>query len=268
MPQRKASQSQPAVTDSPLDRPEDLAPFTEQAATISAGSPPAATKPAMRPPTHGFDPTTVVKKRSTQLDAVITLYPPAMGRTSSLGTSLLSQCALANGLGNQEPSKVHVGFSEDKTQVFLMPVGPLANLGVEVSYYQGRALISLWQAFQESGKVVEDGFREQYNLWKTDKPVTIHGTTGYAAYFSMEHRDKERISTRGVKVSEVAPKPKKASAAKGAATTSAAKEETETPDQALWEDVYIDIIGEREEQIKELEKRLKEYEQKFGPLPQ
>lgn len=283
MPKRKEQvQAIPTVQppEAGLRIPEPTLPFTEQAATIPAipgkgatpAMPPRAERPAMRPPTKGFDPTGAKKKRSSQHDSVITLTTPVTARTSVLGTNLLGECSMANGLGNQEPVKVHVGFSDDNTQVFLQPVGPLANLGVEVTYHQGSATIALWQAFQDEGmggKVVEEGYREQYDLWRSDGPVTIHGTTGYAVWFSLEHRERERISSREGTSSDGAPKAKKATATKEKAKKAGASAEedldaTAEADRAALSDIYDEIAAEREMEIEELKKKLKQYEEKYG----
>lgn len=228
-------------------------------------APATAQQPAFRPPARGFDPSSFQKVRGNQLDAAIVLYPPAIGRVSTIGTGLIGECALANGLGTQEPVKVFVGFSEDNTLVFLMPVGSKATRGVDVTYHKGRAMISLWQAFDES-KRVEEGYREYYGLWRTPEPVTIHETTGWAVYFSMEHREKEQASTRETTEAEAQPKAKKAKAKAKAPVEEAKTEAADEVDQEQWSEVYDEIIAEQDLKLKELEKRLKAYEDRFGKL--
>lgn len=317
-------EQEPSRPDRPLQIPEvepkvpdSESHLTDQAATVQPTPIPRAgatstpsgatplTKPPLRPIAGAFDPTQPQKIRQDQLDEVIVFYPPAAAKLSALGTRLLGQCAIANGLGTHEPVKVFLGYSDDRTQYSIMPVGPKATKGVEVTYVDGLASLSFRQVFAETGKVVEEGYREYYPVWKTDIPIEAHETTGWAIYFSIEQRKRERIQSREETAEAAAPKTKKgsksakastettgsakateaagsakaaeaegfakATEAGGAAKTPVAEVPTGTgpspaPDLVDELDDPDWVINEQQQTISELEQKLKEYQKKFGKL--
>jgi hypothetical protein len=268
--------------------PELTLPIDEVAATVpklpengsSPLSPPAKAKPKFTPPAKArdFDPTQHQKVRRGQLENVMVLYPPAHARFSTIATSLLGDCAIANGLGNREPAKVFVSFNEEGTLCFLMPVGPKASKGVDVSYTAQRAVISLWASFEEMGKVVRDGFRQIYALERTEEPVTIHETTGYALYFSLEEYDVEEIGTReatpaGATTDRPKRRAKKSETANPEPASAKIETSTEPADPAEPEDelsalerAQESMLEARDDKIYELEQRLKAYEKRFGKV--
>lgn len=279
----QSPEAQPQVPN-PESRQLELAATIQPNPTPRTGTtstPSAATpliKPTLRSIGGAFDPTLPAKVRQDQLDEVIVFTPPAAARLSALATRLLGECAIANGLGTQEPVKAFLGYSEDRTQYSIMPVGPKATKGVELNYIDGLASLTFRQVFQETSKYVEDGYREYYPVWKTDSPIELHETTGWALYFSIEQRKRERIQSREETAETPKAKTKKsttdakestpgAGTAKTAATeTPGATSTSATPDVI---DEYDDpdyVIIEQQKTISELEARLKEYEQKFGKL--
>lgn len=154
-----------------------------------------------------------------------------------------------------------------------------AKKGVDLSYIDGLASLSFRQVFQETSKVVEDEFREYYPVWKTDSPIELHETTGWAIFFSIEQRKRERAQSRGESPEASTSKARKRStvakelpAAKGAAEVTGTESPTAMSRGNLADPEAIDelndaaIIGEQAMTIKELVRTLKAYEEKFGKL--
>lgn len=229
-------------------------------------------------PTADFDPDSAARPRANALPPTMTINRPALGRFSVTGTDLFGDGAIANGLGVRTPVKMRVGFSEDYRWCFMMPVHHTVDKSIDVTYHKGQAHFNMWLPFEGLNKIVEKGYRENYDLWITDEPVEIHGVSGYALYFSMETYKRESVSERdgvttpaGQSTKTTTPKSKPESKASHAAdstttpTGQAAKTESPTELQMMAEELaeaesdktlYLDLLDQKDKQIKELQAQL------------
>jgi hypothetical protein len=292
----KRSENQPneaeGVQTNAPQSPEVEATLTNPIDTVaatgpSAGAPSPKGKSPVPSPVADFDPDAVTRTRANVLTPIVSISRPALGRFTAMGTELLGDCAIANGLGIREPVKAKVTFSEDYRWCFLMPVHHTATKAIKISYSKGQAHINLWGPFEGRNKIVEKGYRESYDLYMTDDPIKIHDVTGYALYFSMETFEKELQSKRdgeplaigesalerSNQASKPSPAPQAASQAANASATSApepAKDagveqlEVELAEAAESTKLYLDMLDQKDAQIKELKEQLKALQEGLG----
>lgn len=274
------SEKQPgqAPSTEPFQTPE--APNPGDAVAVTAPSR-KRTPPGQAPPVpaaqYDFDPEDVQRSRANVFSPAMTLNRPALGRLSAMGTDLLGDCAIATGLGVRQPVKLKVTFSKDNKWCFLMPVHSTATRAIKVTYNRGQAYLNLWGPFEGKDKIVEKGYRELYDLWMTEEPITIHDQTGFALYFSMESYERESLSKRDDEPAATAKSTTTADATKSKKSEKASPKgegdsteeslleiyETELADKAEHELVLLGMIDQKDAQIKALEERLKALEAKL-----
>lgn len=249
---------------------------------LTAGLVKPRTKPDLVAPLEDFDPDAAQRKRANQSDPSLTIYRPARGRMSVLGTDLMGNCAVKNELGHREPTRAVISKSTDRKWFFIMPTHHKAGKSVEITYQDKQACINLFAPFDEMGKLVPKGYRQSFYLEITDEPMTIQGITGYALYFSLTEYKEEAISPREEAEGAPPAPEKKSSKAKGSkkspdapstptaeAAEAAPSAVAGTPNEehgALLVQELNEMINSRDAEIEEIKAQLKAYKERFGQL--
>lgn len=280
---------QSGLPTSSFQIPENLAvpsPFLEVAATVprlpeggqvSAGRPAQQKlKPPMPTGKADYDPEAVQRTKATLDFPLLTMTRPVNSRLNTLATELLGRCAMANELGLREATHALVTFSDDRQWLFLMPTVKHSK-AVEINYHKKQAHLNLWKPFEESGKMVEKGYKEIYALEMTEEPITIHGVSGFALYIYLVEPKKESIQPRPEGTSR---RPSKKENAKTSAsttakvpstnagsTTASPAEESEQLQKLRKELTERDEkLDARDAEIDELMAQLQAYRERFGSL--